>query len=182
MFDDVFSDGSLQKIIKDKQNDIWKNSPFEGYVYLNPRQKGNFGEMFVEKLLTIGGHTVEKRSNSGHDRIIDDIKTEIKFGLCNKGVNNCFLINHISKDKDWDRLIFCGINRTESDSIFIWFTKEDFCKLIKTNNDIFVHQQGGKKIKNDDYMCGNIEGLLRQPFVNHISKWQRKKTLIDFIL
>jgi hypothetical protein len=31
-------------------------------------------------------------------------------------------------------------------------------------------------------MCCNIEGLLRQPFVNHISKWQRKKTLIDFIL
>ena len=182
MFDDVFSDGYLQKFIKDKQNDIWKNSPFEGYVYLNPRQKGSFGEMFVEKHLTIRGHTVEKRSSSGHDRIIDDIKTEIKFGLCNKGVDNCFLINHISKDKDWDRLIFFGINRTESNSILIWFSKEDFCNTIQTSNDIFVHQQGGKKIKNDDFMCGNIEGLLRQPFVNHISKWQRKTTLIDFIL
>ena len=103
MFDDIFSDGSLIKYIKEKQNDIWKNTPFEGYVHLNPRQKGSFGEMFVEKYLTNRGHTVEKRVNAGHDRIIDDYKTEIKFGMCNKGIKDCFLINHISKNKDWDK-------------------------------------------------------------------------------
>jgi len=182
LFDSLFLDGSLTKYIKEKQNDIWKNTYFEGYVHLNPRQKGTFGEMFVEKYLTSKGHTVEKRTDAGHDRIIDDYKTEIKFGMCNKGIKDCFLINHISKDKDWERLIFCGINPTEKETIFVWFTKQDFCKVLETTNDIFGHQQGGKKIKNDDYMCGNIDGLLKLPFVKQITEWKRKQTLIDFIL
>jgi len=31
LFDSLFSDGSLTKYIKEKQNDIWKNTYFEGY-------------------------------------------------------------------------------------------------------------------------------------------------------
>ena len=102
--------------------------------------------------------------------------------MCNKGIKDCFLINHISKNKDWDRLIFCGINRTENETRLIWFTKKDFCEFVETTNDIFCHQQGGKKIKNDDYMCGNIEGLLQACFTKSISEWKRKQTLIDFII
>ena len=181
MFDDIFVDGKLKKFLLEKSKDIWKNTNFEGYVLLNPRQKGTFGKMFVEKYLTLKGHTVEPRKDAGHDRIIDDVKTEIKFGVCNKGDEDCFIINHISKEKDWERLIFFGINLTEQNSRLIWFTKEDFYSELEKNNDIFNHQQGGKKIKNDDYMCSNIKILMKQSFVKQISDWPKKTTLIDFI-
>ena len=181
MFDDIFVDGKLKTFLSEKSKDIWKNTNFEGYVLLNPRQKGTFGEIFVEKYLTLRGHIVEPRKDAGHDRIIDDVKTEIKFGVFNKGDEDCFIINHISKEKDWERLIFFGINLTEQNSRLIWFTKEDFYSELEKNNDIFNHQQGGKKIKNDDYMCSNIKILLKQSFVKQILDWPKKTTLIDFI-
>lgn len=182
MFDNIFFDGQIKNFVLGKTQDIWKGTNLEGYIYLNPRQKGTFGEMVVEKFMTFNGHIVEPRKNSGHDRIIDGIKTEIKFGVCNKGDEDCFIINHISKEKDWERLIFFGVNLTEQNSRIIWFTKEDFCLILEKSKDIFSHQQGGKKIKNDDYMCSNFKQLLKQSFVKHISEWPRKQNIIDFII
>ena len=49
MFDDIFSDGKLQKFVKEKIVDIWENTNFQGYVFLNPKQKGTFGEIFVDQ-------------------------------------------------------------------------------------------------------------------------------------
>ena len=62
-----------------------------------------------------------------------------------------FVINHVSKDKDWEYLVFCGINPKESDMRLIWFSNEDFKTHVETS--CFNTQQGGKKIANDDYMC-----------------------------
>jgi len=49
MFYSIFEDGSLQDYINQNAQDPWVGTPFEGYVFLSPKQKGEFGEKFVSK-------------------------------------------------------------------------------------------------------------------------------------
>lgn len=180
MFDSIFSDGELQDFICNNVVDPWKGTPFEGYVFISPKQKGEFGERFVTKYMTILGNVVKraKTSTAGHDRVINDILIEIKFSVACRGSNNKkqvvkdkFVINHISKDKDWERLIFCGINPEEKDIRIVWFSKKDFVEYLKTDNCIFKYQQGGKSIQNDDFICTNVKEMLELNFVKDISEW-----------
>lgn len=178
MFYSIFEDGSLQDYIKQNLKDPWIGTPFEGYVFMSPKQKGEFGERFVSKYFKINGHEVKraKTSTSGHDRVIDKILTEIKFSLATRdkkgGVKeDQFIINHVSKDKDWERLVFFGINKTEEGSRLVWFSKEDFLSHLESDKCLFAAQQGGKSIGNDDYICTNIAALLECPFVKSISEW-----------
>ena len=130
----MFADGSLQNYIEQNLEDPWQRTPFEGYVFMSPKQKGEFGERFTSKYLTHLGCDVKraKTSTAGHDRVVDDILTEIKFSLAirnrRKGgvMFDKFIINHVSSGKDWERLVFVGINENEEDLRVIWFTKEDF--------------------------------------------------------
>ena len=79
----MFADGSLQNYIEQNLEDPWRSTPFEGYVYMSPKQKGEFGERFTTKYLEHLGHKVKraKTSTAGHDRVVDDFLTEIKFSL-----------------------------------------------------------------------------------------------------
>ena len=178
MFDSIFDDGSLQQYIADNLKDPWIDTPFEGYVFLSPKQKGEFGERFVSKYFEAKGSQVKraKSSTAGHDRVIDAILTEIKFGLATRdkksGVKeDQFIINHVSKDKDWERLVFFGINSTEETSRFFWFTKEDFIQHLDSNECVFACQQGGKSIGNDDYICTKINKLKSMPFIKSMDQW-----------
>jgi hypothetical protein len=178
MFDSIFSDGSLRDYIQKNIHDPWKNTPFEGYVYMSPKQKGEFGERFVSKYFELLGHEVKraKSSTAGHDRIIDDILTEIKFSIAIRDSQrniqkDKFIINHVSKNKDWERLIFFGINEKEEDCRFFWFTKNDFLNHLKNECCLFKHQQAGKSVANDDYICTNIDKLIREPFIHTINQW-----------
>ena len=171
--ENVFSDNTLQNYIQEKNVDLWINTKYQGYTFLSPKQKGEFGELFVEKFMLSRGSKVFPKLGSGHDRIIDGHKTEIKFSLCNKNRNglreDSFFINHVSIGKDWTRLIFVGINYNESNSRIIWFSKEDFISGIK---DLFDRQQGGKKMNNDDYkLSGKIDGLLNHSLTKSIEVW-----------
>ena len=121
MFNTCFNDGSLRDYIMSNAQDPWEDTPFKGYVHMSPKQKGEFGERFVTKYLQGAGHTVKraKTSTAGHDRVVDEILTEIKFSLATRdrkgGVKkDSFIINHVSKDKDWERLVFFGINPDNS--------------------------------------------------------------------
>jgi hypothetical protein len=175
--DEIFKDGSLEKYIKNNLFDPWRNTYFAGYVYLDPKQKGMFGENYIEKYLTLTDHVVKKPKNPGHDRIVDNIKTEFKFSLAAKTKSgkiekDRFFINHVSKDKDWDRLIFFGINENIEESKFIYFDKNSFVEYVNSGGDgMFRLQQGGGKIGNDDYMCFNVTGLRTLSFVKDISEW-----------
>ena len=83
-----------------------------------------------------------------------------------------FIINHVSKEKDWQRLLFIGINENEKDVRILWFTKSQFLTYIKSEGKYFNLQQGGKKIKNDDYMCTNIKALMQYDWVQQgLSNW-----------
>ena len=175
----MFADGSLQNYIEQNLEDPWQRTPFEGYVFMSPKQKGEFGERFTSKYLTHLGCNVKraKTSTAGHDRVVDDILTEIKFSLAirnrSKGgvIFDKFIINHVSSGKDWERLVFVGVNENEEDLRVIWFTKEDFNNHIASSNSLFKVQQGGKGVGNDDYICTNVKNLLECEWVKNISVW-----------
>lgn len=173
MFENLFEDGSLVDYIQNNTRDPWQNTPFENYVFMSPKQKGEFGERFVHKFMTDKGSHVEraKTSTAGHDRVIDGILTEIKFSLATrKGVgvkDDSFIINHVSKGKDWERLVFFGINKN-SESRLVFFTKEDF---LENYQDFFASQQGGQKIGNDDFICTKVKELVESDWVKDISEW-----------
>ena len=178
MFESIFVDGDRQDYIQDNLKDAWNGTSFEGYVFLSPKQKGEFGERFVSKLMTLAGCDVKraKTSTAGHDRVIDNILTEIKFALATRDkkggvVVDKFIINHVSVGKDWERLIFCGINPNEEDARIVFITKEDFEEHLKSDTCYFNVQQGGKKVGNDDYICTNIAALLECDFVKDITEW-----------
>ena len=176
MFDSIFSDGELQQYITNNCKDPWKNTPFEGYVHMSPKQKGNFGESFITKYLKLLGYDVKKPKATGHDRIVNGILTEFKFSLAkrnNKGeiLKDEFMINHISKNKDWERLVFFGINIKEEEARLLWFTKEDFVELLDNDVSVFRSQQGGVSIQNDDYICTDVKNLLKFESVKPITEF-----------
>tara|TARA_R100000152_G_C6769273_1_gene195062 strand:- start:1016 stop:1612 length:597 start_codon:yes stop_codon:yes gene_type:complete len=173
-------------------NNNWHRDPvFHNYHKLGNKQKGTNGEYVVSKLMEAMGHTVTSPENTGHDRIVGDIKTEIKFSLAvsqkDMIVKDKFIINHVSMDKDWERLVFCGINPNpnwgnmmtrRNDSLpyqrqrMYFMEKEDFISYMKSPGiKVFKHQQGGEKVANDDFICTNFLGLISLPFVKHISEW-----------
>lgn len=170
----------------------WKGTPFEKYQHVDPKQKGILGEMIVEKVMLTEGHDVKPPINKGHDRIINNEKIEIKFGLaisptCKKTKTKLiepdnFMFNHIASDKDWDKFIFFGINpdknniNTRKTKGQTWpkyriytMTKRDFLSHISGNNTYpFKRQQGGKKSNNDDYIVAGKQScadLFALPFV-----------------
>tara|TARA_B100002019_G_scaffold136357_1_gene117492 strand:+ start:205 stop:741 length:537 start_codon:yes stop_codon:yes gene_type:complete len=178
MFDFLFADGTLREYIDDNLKDPWKGTPFEGYVFMSPKQKGEFGERFVSKFMEEMSCKVKRAATStaGHDRVIDDILTEIKFALATRnkkgGVTvDKFIINHVSVGKDWQRLIFCGVNPDEKDLRIFFITKENFEAHLKSDKCYFNVQQGGKSVGNDDYICTNVAALLECDFVEEITKW-----------
>jgi len=179
IFESVFADGKLVEFLNKNKHDPWIDTPFENYVYLLNTQKGKFGEMFVERYMRNKGSVVTPRQNTGHDRMIDGYKTEIKFSLCVRSEdglsNDTFIINHISKNKDWERLIFFGINYNFETSRMIWFDKEDF----SSHSGLFKTQQGGKDVGNDDFMyAGHIVPLMNLPFVKTIDEWTEKTSIL----
>ena len=101
--------------------------------------------------MTQNNHLVEAPTNTGHDRVIDGYKTEMKFSLASKGIKDSFTMNHVSICKDWERLIFTGIN-VDGNNRMYWMDKKDFINNINSDKRIFNYQQGGKKGENDDYM------------------------------
>ena len=130
-------------------NNPWEGTIMEGYYALNPASKGSKGESVVEEILKSLGHTVKPRKNAGHDRIVNGVKTEIKFALAVE--RNCdyrCMFNHIGMEKDWDEIILCCVNG-DLDIKMVSFTKEDF------PIDLCSRQQGGNSSSNDDFMCNS---------------------------
>ena len=80
------------------------------------------------------------------------------------------MFNHISCNKDWERLLLLGINK---DNYHMnWISKEDFIRRI----DIFSYQQGGKEIKNDDFMFVKKYSVLESSgILQHMENWFKNK-------
>lgn len=173
MFLDILTESFINDNITNNLVDKYKDTPFAGYSFLTNGNKGSFGESFTSQYLINLGHTVSNRNSTGHDRIVNGIKTEIKFSLADYNKPFNCILNHVSKDKDWDRLIYTIINANQSDFKMIWFTKESFINMTE-NTDIFSFQQGGKSVSNDDYMVSGqskILKLINHDLVRDISEW-----------
>jgi len=171
---------SLKEIIEIKKTDPWVGTMFEGYVHVSAKTKGNLGEIYVEQfLVNVMNLTVKKApsATAGFDRYVNGKKVEIKFSLATRNAKdptkvdkNSFVFNHVSCNKDWEILILCGINSMKDYSM-IYITKYDFINNIDrlVADSVFNIQQGGKKLKNDDYMCSNISLLKKYSIVKDIS-------------
>lgn len=186
----ILNEATSQKVLTNKtlisflhpDPDPWHGHPLEGYVNKNNKVKGKYGELFVETLMKELGHTVgkAKSSTSGHDRIINDVRVEVKFGAAhrdakNKGktVKDVFSFNHLSVKKDWERAILIGMN---IDSVYaVWFTKQDFINEVSKSNSYFMRQQSGKDGGNDDwmFMTGPLswQNFLKEDWVKSIDQW-----------
>jgi hypothetical protein len=172
----MFEEMVDQKYIAENLNDFWVETPFQGYKFLDNKQKGEFGERFVERYMKSLNHSVKPAisSTAGHDRIINNIHTEIKFSLAHtdskKKVikDNCWTMNHVAVGKDWERLIFVGINSNIKTSIIKWFCKDDFIRLKDT---YFKPQQGGIKGGNDDYISASKRLYQLTQEMRDISTW-----------
>ena len=188
MFTNLFEDGSLQEYINQNAKDPWIGTPFEGYVHMSPKQKGEFGERFVSKFFTdmlLCDVKRAKTSTAGHDRVIleyleevmtSSYLTEIKFSLATRDkkggvIDDKFIINHVSVCKDWERLIFCGINPSEQDIRVFYITKADFEAHLESDDCLFNVQQGGQNGGNDDYICTNVAALMETSIARPIVQW-----------
>ena len=161
----IFEDNELTNYINNHINDPYEETHFRGYKKISAVHKGVFGEMYVTKYCLSLGMTVDNRSmgSTGHDRIINNIKTEIKFSLSN-------MVNHVSIGKDWDRLLICIINPIQNIQIIKWIEKDVFIEIKDT---YFNHQQGGVGVRNDDYMCtaNRLTNLLNSDIMHSMDEW-----------
>lgn len=182
----IFDNTNLDRYLR--KTDNWRNTLFENYTLLSPKDKGVFGEAYTEEYMRQRGSIVSPPKNSDHDRIIDGYKTEIKFSVANSPtkhgrkliIPNEFMFNHIAKGKDWDRFIFVGINpsRIQPNQIkeavsthyshnnpppeisMWWMAKADFLNYMQQPSHLpFNTQQGGKNSNNDDYLVAGERGF-----------------------
>lgn len=164
--------------------DPWIGTPFEGYRNLGNKQKGEYGERLVYDFFRRNGATVKKppTSTSGHDIVINDKLVEIKFALSHtdnkSGIikYDTFMMNHVAIGKDWERLLFVGINSNLDDIRAKFLEKSDFINLYKNQKEFtkfFSIQQGGKYGQNDDFMSSDkkLLKLINSPYVKDIEKW-----------
>lgn len=150
----------------DKKN-YWIGTPYETYSVLGAKSKGVVGEEIVKTLLASYDFDIKKRTNPGHDAIVFDIKTEIKFSLASKrNMNYEFTFNHIGINKDWERIIFCGVNGDLNCEIK-WFTNEEI-KEITHDKTYFAKQEG----PDDFFSMGKHSTLLLQhPYAKNMEDW-----------
>jgi len=180
---EVLSSAQLLSLLK-PDSDPWDNTPLQGYVNKNNSVKGKYGELFVEILMQKFGHEVgkAKTSKAGHDRIINGILVEIKFGAAHRNPKKknetrpcVYSFNHFSVSKDWERAIIIGVN-IDCEPYAVWFSKEDFTHEVRDgSSQYFSRQQAGKSNNNDDWMFmtnpDSWNSFINQPWVKSIDKW-----------
>jgi hypothetical protein len=164
--------------------DPWIGTPFEGYRNLGNKQKGEYGERLVYDFFRRNGANVKKppTSTSGHDVIVNEMLVEVKFALSHTNnklgtiKHDTFIMNHVAIGKDWQRLLFIGINESITETRAKFMEKKTFIELYKDQiefNKYFSVQQGGTHGNNDDFISADrkLYRLLNSDHVKDISEW-----------
>lgn len=132
-------------------NNPWINTPLERYYTVGAKTKGVKGEEIAAAILKNLGYDVQPRTTPGHDRIVNGRKTEIKFSAASeRNYKWQFTFNHIGFDKDWDDIIFVGVNGDLNIHI-VRYTKEEL------STKCLSHQQGGNTSSNDDFIIAGTK-------------------------
>lgn len=88
--------------------DIWQGSPLIGYRSLGNTNRGEIGEEFVRRYLTLAGIKVDKsKRTSETDLRIANCRFEVK--TASLGANGTFQFNHVRLDRAYDYLLCLGI-------------------------------------------------------------------------
>jgi hypothetical protein len=177
----VYHNAEAQEILRQK-SDNWADTPFKGYVNIDPKQKGECGELVLSDFLLKYGYNVKSRENAGHDLIVNDIKVEEKFSLANRNKKGIvqpdrFIFNHFSIGKDWERAILMAVN--PDTTYIVWFTRTDLqAHLLEPRKSRFFNRgQGGENGKNDDWLYTSTskkkswQNFLKLPWVKSLEEW-----------
>lgn len=165
----MIKESTIYKAYKDCDlRNHWLKTPYETYANLGAKSKGCVGETIVKCFLADSGFEVSNRTNVGHDAIVNGIKTEIKFSLASKrNMNHEFTFNHIGPKKDWERIIFCGINGDLEEEM-VWFTNEEIQEIIMEDDSNLRIQEG----EFDFFSMGkNSTKLLNHPLAKTMQEW-----------
>lgn len=139
------------ELFKCETNNPWAETPLEQYYALDPKKKGAQGEKIASTILTHLGYDIKPRTSVGNDILVNGVKTEIKFSAASKrNYKWQFTFNHIGFEKDWDQIIFVGVNG----DLNIHISKYNKNELTK---QFLSHQQGGSKSNNDDFMSTGLK-------------------------
>jgi hypothetical protein len=117
----------------------WTHSPF-GWIKKRPsRQKGAIGEKIVAGWCAARDFNVERSPDSDADRIIEGLRTEIKFSTLWK--NGGYTFQQI-RDQNYDVLVCLGVSPFNA---HCWvFRKEDIRSLIGSASGL-TPQHGGSR-------------------------------------
>lgn len=88
--------------------DIWQGSPLIGYRSLGNTNRGEIGEEFIRRYLSVAGIAVSKSARTSEtDLRIVDQRIEVK--TASLGANGTFQFNHVRLDRSYDYLLCLGI-------------------------------------------------------------------------
>ena len=183
----ILANSNLKNYIKGNLDDLWFDTPLQGYRYMDNKQKGAYGEIFADMICKSYKLKITGRDGgcADHDMVVNNIKTEVKFSVAQTATKNKnkpneykhlvkdrFMVNHVGVGKGWERLLIIGINPNFEESRIVWFYKKDIAKLIKQGY-YFNHQQGGKHSDNDDFMIGGnkLIELCESKYAHSLSEW-----------
>ena len=134
----------------------YDNSPFFHIKGMGAKQKGKYYELITEDVLQKIGFTVEKPTNTDHDRIINGVKSEIKGSTLNKGTE-VFSFLQIRPAQDYQQLVFtmCYPDRL----VIMRLDKSTVTRYCKEG--VFKKQHGGQKAESGTFCYyGNEQTLL----------------------
>ena len=159
--------------IAERNTDPFKNTPLLGLGNLGSGGVGAVGEQIVEEIMRQRGHAVTPRVNQDHDRIIDGIKTEIKFTISQQSQS----IMNIARWKDWERMIILAI-KTAYDFKIKWMYKTQFEECL--DNGFFFKLKKG--VGKDKWRCGKqeLEKLFASEYTQHMDEWKPFSTYNAF--
>lgn len=116
------------------ENAMWRGSPFEWIRHRPSRSIGAIGEKIVSMWLAMHDFSVSRSPDSDADRIVENMRVEIKFStLWESGT---YVFQQI-RDQSYDFIILLGISPHDA---HCWvLRKEDIIRLWKEE-----HQIGGQ--------------------------------------
>jgi hypothetical protein len=88
---------------------IWIDSPVQGYRSLGNTNRGEIGEEFVRQYLRAAGIAVSKKGSrtSVTDMLIAEHRFEVK--TASLGTNGTFQFNHVRLDRNYQYLLCLGV-------------------------------------------------------------------------
>lgn len=115
---------------------MWVGSPFAWIKTRPSRQVGAIGERLVSEWCESKGFTVERTGDSDADRLIKDLRVEIKFSTLWSD-NKIYKFQQI-RDQDYKYCFCLGVSPFE---VHAWFIPKS--QIMKPRPPELVHQHGG---------------------------------------